>query len=203
LLHTPNREYAVAVGRWLSEDPIMFRAGDANLYRYVGNSPTNATLADNPVIQNIKYLIAQAQTRVESADADLRAAQAKLARAQSALALTEQAIATARIKVEELNIEGKNRVAYDEEHGLDPEKDPRVRQLLVDIRDARQIITTSGDIRRRQQHEVNELRATVVVLQNTKAMAQNDVAFYQFMLMQVMQTIFDLKYKKPVTSGGK
>jgi RHS repeat-associated protein len=32
-----------ATGRWLSQDPIGFRAGDANLYRYVGNSPTNFT----------------------------------------------------------------------------------------------------------------------------------------------------------------
>jgi hypothetical protein len=30
-------------GRWLSEDPIGFAAGDANLYRYVGNGPVNAT----------------------------------------------------------------------------------------------------------------------------------------------------------------
>ena len=30
-------------GRWLTEDPIGFAGGDSNLYRYVGNSPTNAT----------------------------------------------------------------------------------------------------------------------------------------------------------------
>ncbi len=28
---------------WLSQDPAGFAAGDSNLYRYVGNSPTNAT----------------------------------------------------------------------------------------------------------------------------------------------------------------
>jgi hypothetical protein len=28
-------------GRWLSQDPIGFDAGDANLYRYVGNNPPN------------------------------------------------------------------------------------------------------------------------------------------------------------------
>ncbi len=38
-----NRWFDPAVGRWISEDPIGFAAGDANLYRYVGNSPTNAT----------------------------------------------------------------------------------------------------------------------------------------------------------------
>lgn len=31
-----------ATGKWLSHDPIGFAAGDANLYRYVGNGPMNA-----------------------------------------------------------------------------------------------------------------------------------------------------------------
>jgi len=35
--------YDPYIGRWLQEDPIGFDAGDINLYRYVGNSPTNAT----------------------------------------------------------------------------------------------------------------------------------------------------------------
>ncbi len=34
------RWYDPEVGRWLSEDPIGFGAGDANLYRYVGNGVT-------------------------------------------------------------------------------------------------------------------------------------------------------------------
>jgi RHS repeat-associated protein len=38
-----NRWYDSNTGRWLSEDPIGFRAGDANLYRYVGNEPTRYT----------------------------------------------------------------------------------------------------------------------------------------------------------------
>ena len=33
------RYYDPVLGRFLSEDPIGFRAGDANLYRYVGNNP--------------------------------------------------------------------------------------------------------------------------------------------------------------------
>jgi RHS repeat-associated protein len=37
------RYYDAGVGRFVSEDPIGFSAGDANLYRYVGNSPVNAT----------------------------------------------------------------------------------------------------------------------------------------------------------------
>jgi uncharacterized protein RhaS with RHS repeats len=35
--------YDPTIGRWISQDPLGFEAGDANLYRYVGNSPTNAT----------------------------------------------------------------------------------------------------------------------------------------------------------------
>ena len=37
------RWYDATAGRFLSQDPIGFAAGDANLYRYVGNSATNAT----------------------------------------------------------------------------------------------------------------------------------------------------------------
>jgi hypothetical protein len=33
--------YDPTVGQWISEDPIEFDAGDSNLRRYVGNSPTN------------------------------------------------------------------------------------------------------------------------------------------------------------------
>jgi RHS repeat-associated protein len=28
-------------GRWMSQDPIGFAGGDANLYRYVRNAPNN------------------------------------------------------------------------------------------------------------------------------------------------------------------
>ena len=41
-----HRWYDAGVGRWLSQDPIGFAAGDANLYRYVGNGATNATDPD-------------------------------------------------------------------------------------------------------------------------------------------------------------
>ena len=37
------RFYDPATGRFVSKDPIGFDAGDANLYRYVGNGPTNGT----------------------------------------------------------------------------------------------------------------------------------------------------------------
>ena len=35
-----NRWYDAGIGQWPSEDPIGFAAGDANLFRYVGNTPT-------------------------------------------------------------------------------------------------------------------------------------------------------------------
>ncbi|MBX7166851.1 MAG: hypothetical protein K1X74_11025 [Pirellulales bacterium] len=35
------RWYNAKTGRWISEDPIGFAAGDANLNRYVGNAPTD------------------------------------------------------------------------------------------------------------------------------------------------------------------
>ena len=35
-----NRWYDASLGRWLSQDPIGFKGGDFNLYRYVGNNPT-------------------------------------------------------------------------------------------------------------------------------------------------------------------
>ncbi len=38
-----NRWYDPNVGRWISKDPIGFEAGDANLYRYVGNGATFRT----------------------------------------------------------------------------------------------------------------------------------------------------------------
>jgi RHS repeat-associated protein len=34
------RYYDAAVGRWISEDPLGFAAGDANVGRYVGNGPS-------------------------------------------------------------------------------------------------------------------------------------------------------------------
>lgn len=38
-----NRWYDPALGKWISEDPIGFAAGDANLGRYVGNNPLEST----------------------------------------------------------------------------------------------------------------------------------------------------------------
>ena len=38
-----TRPYDPATGRWDGPDRDRFTAGDTNLYRYCGNSPTNAT----------------------------------------------------------------------------------------------------------------------------------------------------------------
>jgi RHS repeat-associated protein len=38
-----TRPYDPTTGQWLEEDWIGFKGGDTNLYRYCGNSPTNAT----------------------------------------------------------------------------------------------------------------------------------------------------------------
>jgi RHS repeat-associated protein len=50
LQNNHNRWYDAANGKWLSEDPIGFAAGDANLYRYVGNSATGAIDPDGLVL---------------------------------------------------------------------------------------------------------------------------------------------------------
>ena len=36
-----NRVYSPTLGRWLTNDPLGFAAGDVNFYRYVGNGPGN------------------------------------------------------------------------------------------------------------------------------------------------------------------
>ena len=50
-----NRWYDPTVGRWISEDPIGFAAGDANIYRYVGNSPTNFVDPDGLIVKVVKW----------------------------------------------------------------------------------------------------------------------------------------------------
>ncbi len=44
------RFYDPTTGRFLSKDPLGYDAGDANLYRYVGNGPTNGTDPSGTVI---------------------------------------------------------------------------------------------------------------------------------------------------------
>jgi RHS repeat-associated protein len=40
LQYNRGRYYDPSTGRWTQQDPLGFAAGDANLYRYVGNQPT-------------------------------------------------------------------------------------------------------------------------------------------------------------------
>jgi RHS repeat-associated protein len=42
LQYNRGRYFIPAAGRWMSQDPMGFSAGDANLYRYVGNDCSNA-----------------------------------------------------------------------------------------------------------------------------------------------------------------
>src|SRR5581483_10792149 len=37
------RYYSPELGRWITQDPLSFDAGDSNLYRYVNNRPTSFT----------------------------------------------------------------------------------------------------------------------------------------------------------------
>ncbi len=50
LQNNHHRWYDAAVGRWTSEDPIGFAAGDPNLSRYAANRPTTATDPDGLVL---------------------------------------------------------------------------------------------------------------------------------------------------------
>src|SRR5581483_8870458 len=43
LNYNRRRFFDVGLQRWISPDPILFKAGQSNLYLYAGNYPTNAT----------------------------------------------------------------------------------------------------------------------------------------------------------------
>ena len=43
LYHIGARDYSRTQQRWLQQDPLGYRAGDADLYRFVGNNPVNHT----------------------------------------------------------------------------------------------------------------------------------------------------------------
>jgi RHS repeat-associated protein len=43
LYYYNNRWYDASLGKFISQDPISFSAGDTNLYRYCGNNPVNYT----------------------------------------------------------------------------------------------------------------------------------------------------------------
>ena len=75
LQYNRARWYDAKQGRWTQEDPIREQAGDTNLYRYVGNSPADATdpsglflkkffnwLKKNPIIGGIATAVVGALT---------------------------------------------------------------------------------------------------------------------------------------------
>ena len=41
LVHFGARDYDPNTGMWLAKDPIFFKGGDTDLYRYVQNDPVN------------------------------------------------------------------------------------------------------------------------------------------------------------------
>jgi RHS repeat-associated protein len=61
------RYYDSANGRFISEDPIGFAAGDTNIYRYVGNSPTNGTDPSGLCAKFLDNLLASIGIRVFTA----------------------------------------------------------------------------------------------------------------------------------------
>ena len=80
LQYNRARYYDAALGRWLSQDPIGFEAGDANLYRYVGNRPITATDPSGLEYATLdeEYIALGGPTYVESDYLRLRMSQVRL-----------------------------------------------------------------------------------------------------------------------------
>jgi RHS repeat-associated protein len=81
------RYYDAAIGRFMGEDPLGFVAGDANLYRYVGNSVTDETDPSGLVVLPpgaLAYVIWESSSRQvdEAHQAQLMQAQQKGIQAQ-------------------------------------------------------------------------------------------------------------------------
>jgi hypothetical protein len=57
--------YSPTFGRFITKDPIGFQAGDVNLFRFVGNNPTNAT--DPSGLQQYKPIGETDPTKIEPA----------------------------------------------------------------------------------------------------------------------------------------
>jgi RHS repeat-associated protein len=57
LQYNRGRYYLAEIARWLSEDPMGFEAGDANLYRYVGNGPTNLRDPSGRVANPFQWIV--------------------------------------------------------------------------------------------------------------------------------------------------
>ena len=64
LTYNRNRYYNTSSGRFVSQDPIGFGGGDANLYRYVGNSPTMATDPSGLVVVVVHGIASQNEKEI-------------------------------------------------------------------------------------------------------------------------------------------
>ena len=58
LYYDHARYYDAVIGRFVSQDPMGFAAGDTNLYRYVGNSPTSIADPSGSIVLPVTKLIA-------------------------------------------------------------------------------------------------------------------------------------------------
>jgi RHS repeat-associated protein len=70
------RLYSADAGRFLSEDPTRFAAGDPNLYRYAGNGPTNAT--DPSGLQGAPEVVEMPEQRRDRLAAEIRDIQQRM-----------------------------------------------------------------------------------------------------------------------------
>ncbi|RCS44662.1 hypothetical protein DTL42_17215 [Bremerella cremea] len=67
LQYNTHRWYNAQLGRWMSQDPIGFEAGDENLYRYVGNGPTSKIDPNGLAPLDYRQLTKSRQNDVEMA----------------------------------------------------------------------------------------------------------------------------------------
>src|SRR5205823_6969245 len=57
LQYNRARYYDANTGRWISQDPLGFDAGDSNLYRYVNNRPVNTTDPSGKLFEWVRNLV--------------------------------------------------------------------------------------------------------------------------------------------------
>jgi RHS repeat-associated protein len=82
LQNNDNRWYNAIIGRWLSQDTTGFGGGDANLYRYCGNGPTDAT-DPSGLLDLSGFTNAQLETALASAKSGMAPLNRVLATGQS------------------------------------------------------------------------------------------------------------------------
>ena len=73
LQYNRARYYDSSIGRWISQDPMGFAAGDSNLYRYVKNAPTDASDPSGYVDFGPNYALTEKQIFLKQALAEAEA----------------------------------------------------------------------------------------------------------------------------------